>query len=296
VDFGIAMFITGRDGLGPAEIARAVEERGFESLFVCEHGHIPIAHESVYPGGGQVPRYYAQAFDPFVSLSVAAMVTSRIRLGTGICLLAERDAIFTAKQVASVDQISGGRMVFGVAGGWNREEIADHGVDPRRRFAVLRDKVQAVKAIWTLPEPAYEGPHVRFGPMWSEPKPRQVPHPPILVGGAGRAALELVAEVADGWMPSIQREEGLAGRVKQLQEMTARAGRPPVHVTALIPQTVDAPDAELYVARAAEAGAQRTVLTIRPEPSQNVLAFMDTFAKIVSRWTGRVASTENCTG
>lgn len=284
MDFGIAMFITGHAGLGPVEVARAVEERDFESLFVCEHGHIPVVHDSVYPGGGRVPHYYAQAFDPFVSLTAAAMVTERIKLGTGICLLPERDAIFAAKEVSSVDRISGGRFVFGVAGGWNREEIADHGIDPKRRFAILRDKLQAMKAIWGNEVAEYHGTDVSFGQMWSEPKPLQDPHPPILVGGAGPATMKIVAEVADGWMPSIARETDLADRVKQLQDMAAAAGRDPVQVTALIPQTVPAPDAEQYVERAAEAGASRALLTIRPDPSENVLPFMDTFAKIATRW------------
>src|SRR5919206_2840703 len=182
--FGVTMFTT-RYSIGPAELARAVEERGFESLFVPEHTHIPVSRRSPWPGGADLPDEYRETLDPFLALTAAAAATERLLLGTGICLVVERDPITTAKEVATLDHLSGGRFLFGVGAGWNAEEMQNHGTDPSTRFGLMRERVEAMKAIWTQDEAAYHGKHVDFDAMWSWPKPAQKPHPPILVGGRG---------------------------------------------------------------------------------------------------------------
>src|ERR671926_1362353 len=189
--FGVTMFPT-RYSIGPAELARAVEERGFESLFFPEHTHIPISRRSPWPGGADLPPEYRETLDPFLALTAAATVTERILLGTGICLVVERDPITTAKEVATLDLLSGGRVLFGIGGGWNREEMENHGTDPKVRFAVMRERIEAMKAIWAEDEAEYHGRHVDFDPIWSWPKPRQRPHPPVLVGGLGEKVLDRV--------------------------------------------------------------------------------------------------------
>src|ERR671918_2345309 len=229
MNFGVTMFPT-RYSVGPAELARAVEERGFESLFFPEHTHIPTSRRSPWPGGADLPNEYRETFDPFLALTAAAAVTERLLVGTGICLVVERDPVTTAKEVASLDLLSGGRFLFGVGGGWNREEMENHGTDPRTRFRLLRERVLAMKAIWTEGEAEFHGEFVDFDPLWSWPKPVQRPHPPVLVGGNGPGVLDRVLEFGDGWMPNPSR-----GRIRDGMEELARraeeAGRGPVPVT-----------------------------------------------------------------
>jgi probable F420-dependent oxidoreductase len=186
MDTGVAIFPT-HDAISPADVARLAEERGHESLFFPEHTHIPADRQSPWPGGSELPRKYAHTFDLFVAATAAVTVTSRLRVGSGICLVIERDPITTAKEVASVDYLSGGRFEFGVGAGWNREEMANHGTDPRRRMDLLRERVEAMKAIWTQDEASYAGEYVKFERIWSWPKPAQRPHPPVLIGGNGAA-------------------------------------------------------------------------------------------------------------
>ena len=201
MDTGIALFAT-HDSLDPAAVARLVEERGHESLFLPEHTHIPASRESRYPGGGDLPRMYSHTFDLFVALTAAAVATSRLRIGSGICLVIQRDPIITAKEVASVDVLSGGRFEFGIGAGWNREEMANHGTDPRTRMALMQERVEAMQAIWTQDEASYAGEFVNFERVWSWPKPAQRPHPPILVGGNGPTVEERVLAYGDAWMPN----------------------------------------------------------------------------------------------
>src|ERR671936_1276605 len=182
--FGVAMFPTDYS-MEPAELARMAEERGFESLFFPEHTHIPASRRTPYPPGGELPDEYSHTLDPFVALTAAAAATERLRIGTGICLVVERDPIVTAKEVASLDRLSGGRFLFGVGAGWNREEMANHGTDPRRRHELMRERVEAMKAIWTEDEASYHGRYVDFDRIWAWPKPLQRPHPPVIVGGNG---------------------------------------------------------------------------------------------------------------
>jgi probable F420-dependent oxidoreductase len=221
MDFGIGYFPT-HDGVSPGTLARLVEERGHESLFFPEHTHIPASRATPYPAGGELPRKYFHSYDLFVALTAAAASTSRLRIGSGICLVIERDPIITAKEVASVDHLSGGRFEFGVGAGWNREEMENHGTDPRLRMAVMAERVQAMKAIWTQDEASYHGKHVDFERIWSWPKPAQRPHPPVLVGGNGPTVLDRVLSFGDAWMPNNTGED-LAARAR---ELWARADRP----------------------------------------------------------------------
>jgi probable F420-dependent oxidoreductase len=221
VDFGIGYFPT-HDGVSPGALARLVEERGHESLFFPEHTHIPASRATPYPAGGDLPRKYSHSYDLFVALTAAATATSRLRIGSGICLVIERDPIITAKEVASIDHLSGGRFEFGVGAGWNREEMENHGTDPRVRMAVMAERVEAMKAIWTQDDASYHGKHVDFERIWSWPKPAQWPHPPVLVGGNGPTVLDRVLSFGDAWMPNNTGED-LAARAR---ELWARADRP----------------------------------------------------------------------
>ena len=220
MDFGIGYFPT-HDAVGPGAIARLAEERGFASLFFAEHSHIPASRESPYPGGGDLPHKYFHTYDLFVALTAAAAATSQLRIGSGICLVIERDPIMTAKEVASIDHLSGGRFDFGIGAGWNREEMANHGTNPRTRMRLMRERVEAMKAIWTQDEASYHGEFVNFDRIWSWPKPRQRPHPPVLVGGLGPTVLDRVLAFGDAWFPN--RTPDLGQRVAELR---SRADRP----------------------------------------------------------------------
>jgi probable F420-dependent oxidoreductase len=256
VRFGIAVFPTDY-AADPGTIGRLVEERGFESLFFPEHTHIPVSRRTPYPAGGELPPEYSHTYDPFVALTAAAASTERLLLATGICLVIQRDPIITAKEVASVDRLSGGRFLFGVGAGWNVEEMEDHGTDPHRRFSLMRERIEAMKAIWTQDEASYHGEHVDFDPIWSWPKPVQDPHPPILVGGNGEKVLERVVAFGDEWMPN--RVPGLTERIAELQRLAGEAGR------GAIPVTLNAarPDPET-ISRGEEAGVHRCVFYIAP--------------------------------
>jgi probable F420-dependent oxidoreductase len=221
VDFGVGYFPT-HDGIGPGALAALVEERGQESLFFPEHTHIPASRETPYPAGGELPRKYFHTYDLFVALTAAAAATSTLRVGSGICLVVERDPITTAKEVASVDHLSGGRLEFGVGAGWNREEMLNHGTDPRVRMALMAERIEAMKAIWTQEQASYHGEHVSFERIWSWPKPAQRPHPPVLVGGNGPTVLDRVLRFGDGWMPNNTGEDLLA----RARELWSRADRP----------------------------------------------------------------------
>src|SRR5262249_50538524 len=188
-------------GIAIAELARELEARGFESLFVCEHTHIPVSRRSPFPGGGELPQEYSHLNDPFVVLSAAAAVTERIKLGTGICLVVEHDPIVLAKQVASLDRLSQGRFLFGIGAGWDLEEMSDHGTDPNTRWALLRERVEAMRQIWTQERAEYHGKFVDFDPMWSWPKPVQKPHPPILLGSSTALGRKRTVDSYDGWIP-----------------------------------------------------------------------------------------------
>jgi probable F420-dependent oxidoreductase len=273
--FGISMFPT-RYSIGPAELARGVEERGFESLFVPEHTHIPVSRRSPWPGGGDLPEEYRETLDPFLVLTAAAMATERLLLGTGVCLVVERDPITTAKEVATLDLLSGGRFLFGVGGGWNREEMENHGTDPTRRFAILRERVLAMKEIWTHDEAEFHGTHVDFDPLWAWPKPVQRPHPPILVAGNGPGTLDRVVEYGDGWIPIPGRGAVTLGEgTARLRDLAVERGRPAIPVTVFGAR----PDPEV-IAHYAEAGVDRVLFRLPSVEAAEALALLDTYANI----------------
>jgi len=223
MDAGVAYFPT-HDGLGPAETARLVEERGHRWLLWAEHTHIPASRETKWGGredAPPLPRKYARTYDPFVASAYALAATQHLRVGTGIALVPQRDPIVTAKEVASLDHLSGGRFELGVGAGWNREEMANHGVDPRTRMRRMREHVLAMKEIWTQHEASFDGEFVSFDRIWCDPKPLQKPHPPILVGGNGPTVLDRVLEYGDAWMPNHGR--GVTARIGELRERADRS-------------------------------------------------------------------------
>ncbi|HEY2176039.1 MAG TPA: LLM class F420-dependent oxidoreductase [Mycobacteriales bacterium] len=220
MDTGVGFFAT-HDAVDPGSLARLVEQRGHESLFFAEHTHIPASRATPYAGGGELPRKYLHTYDLFVTLTAAAATTTRLRVGSGVCLVIERDPIITAKEVASVDVLSGGRVEFGVGAGWNREEMANHGTDPRTRMALLDERMRAMKAIWTEDEASFHGKYVDFDRIWSWPKPAQRPYPPVLVGGAGPTVEDRVLAFGDAWFPN--HSPDVIGRGAALR---ARADRP----------------------------------------------------------------------
>lgn len=219
MDTAVGFFAT-HDAIGPAALARLVEERGHAALYFPEHSHIPASRATAYPAGGELPRKYAHTYDLFVALTAAATATTRLRIGSGICLVIQRDPIHTAKEVASVDHLSGGRMELGVGAGWNREEMANHGTDARVRMAIMRERVEAMKAIWTSDEASYDGEHVSFERIWSWPKPAQWPHPPVLVGGNGPTVLDRVVAFGDAWFPNY-----MPGVLERIPQLRSKAGR-----------------------------------------------------------------------
>jgi probable F420-dependent oxidoreductase len=271
MEFGIGYFPT-HDGVGPGTIARVAEERGQESLFFAEHTHIPASRESPYPGGGELPHKYSHCYDLFVALTAAAQATSRLRIGSGICLVVERDPILTAKEVASIDHLSGGRLEFGVGAGWNREEMANHGTDPRTRMRLFKERVEAMKAIWTQDEASYEGEFVNFERIWSWPKPVQRPHPPVLVGGNGPTVLDRVLSFGDAWFPNYARGGGL-GRIEELR---TRAGRP------FDVQVIGVPPKAEVLAELDRAGVSRAVMWV---PSGGMSVIEPAF----ERWESAIA-------
>ncbi|WP_243716452.1 LLM class F420-dependent oxidoreductase [Actinomadura darangshiensis] len=261
------------DGIGPAALGRALEERGFGSLFLAEHTHIPVKRESPWPGGAELPRHYYRTLDPFVALTAAAVATERLRVGTGIALVVQRDPILLANEVASLDLVSGGRAALGVGAGWNREEMRNHGTDPVTRMRLLRERVLAVKELWTKDEAEFHGEFVDFDPVFSYPKPVQDPHPPVLIGGAGPTTFDRVVEFGDGWMPIYGRGAGeLAGQIAELRE---RAGR-------RLPVTVFAVPAKGEVVADLEAaGVDEVLFNLKTEPEDDTLRDLDRLAALL---------------
>jgi probable F420-dependent oxidoreductase len=219
MEFGLGYFPT-YDGMRPGQVARIAEERGYSAIYFAEHTHIPAAETDRAPGKPLPPKYW-RTYDLFVALTAAAEATRNIRVASGICLIVERDPIITAKEVASVDHLSGGRLEFGVGAGWNRTEMRNHGTDPRVRMAIMRERVQAMKEIWTHDEASYHGKYVNFDRIWSWPKPAQWPHPPVLVGGAGPTVLDRVLGFGDAWFPNYHHDV-----YDRIAELRARADRP----------------------------------------------------------------------
>jgi probable F420-dependent oxidoreductase len=273
--FGLGIFPTDTS-ISPVELAVAAEEAGFESFWVPEHTHIPLS-EFHFPGGAPVAEMYKRSLDPFVTLGACAAATSTLRIGTGICLLIERDPIVTAKEVATVDLLSGGRFLFGIGGGWNRDEMANHGTDPSTRFALLEERVDVLKTIWREDEPSFAGRFHSFGPIWCWPKPVQSPHPPILLGGNGARVLERVVAYADEWMPNAFSPTALAPKIVELQELASAAGRGRIPVSVFGSK----PDAET-VGRFEEAGADRVTFWVPSEGRDVVLPLVERYAGLIT--------------
>ncbi|HMG32553.1 MAG TPA: LLM class F420-dependent oxidoreductase [Blastocatellia bacterium] len=274
--FGVGMFSTDY-AIRPDELAREAEDRGFESLWVPEHTHIPASRRSPWPGGGELPKEYWHTYDPFVALTAAAAVTSTIKIATGICLIIERDPITTAKEVASLDFLSGGRFIFGIGGGWNAEEMENHGTDFKKRWRLMRERILAMKEIWTKEEAEYHGEFVNFDPIWAYPKPRQEPHPPILMGGYGPTTFDRVIEYCDGWMPIGFRLEGLKEKIAELKKKAENAGRNPesISVTVFGPK----PDKK-ELAELSDLGIERVILMLPAAARDTVLPLLDQYAAL----------------
>jgi probable F420-dependent oxidoreductase len=266
-------------GIDIRELARAVEERGFESLLLPEHTHIPTSRRTPFPGGGELPKAYSHTHDPFVALSFAAAVTTKILLGTGICLIPQRDPIVTAKCVASLDQLSNGRFLFGIGGGWNVDEMENHGARYETRFKLMRERILAMKALWTQEEAAFHGDMVNFDPVWSYPKPAQKPHPPILLGGDTDHTLKRVVEFCDGWLPIGRPGFNPKDAVTRLRQAASAAGR---DFSTLSISVFGAPANEAVLAAYREAGIQRAVLAIPDLTRDEILGVLDKHARLVS--------------
>jgi probable F420-dependent oxidoreductase len=281
MDFGVSYFPTD-ESIEPATLARMAEERGFESVFVTEHTHIPASRETHYPAGGDLPREYWRIYDPFVALATMAAATERIRIGTAICLLVERDPITTAKEVASVDRLSGGRMLFGVGAGWNLEEMQNHGTDPAKRFRILRERVEACKEIWTNEEATYHGEFVNFDRIVCRPAPLQEPHPPVLVGGFGQRVHDRVIAYGDAWFPNRNPpDDAMIARVEELQRRGEEAGRGSIPVTLQIP-----PRDPAVLERYERAGVTRAVHMLRAGDAADA----GSAERKLDEWTQRIRS------
>jgi probable F420-dependent oxidoreductase len=279
VDFGVSYFPTD-ETIEPAALARLAEERDFESVFVTEHTHIPASRETPYPAGGELPREYFRIYDPFVALTSMAAATERIRIGTAICLLIERDPIGTAKEVASLDRLSGGRFLFGVGAGWNLEEMRNHGTDPAQRFRILRERVEACKEIWTNEEATYHGEFVNFDRIVCRPAPLQDPHPPILIGGFGPHVHDRVLAFGDAWFPNrIPPDHAMISRIEALQRRGQAAGRGPIPVTLQLPPR-DLEVLELYE----QAGVTRVVHMLRASDAVD----LGSAERKLDEWVGRI--------
>jgi probable F420-dependent oxidoreductase len=258
--FGIGVFPT-LTTPPPDELARLAEAHGCESLFMAEHSHTPASRETPYPGGGDLPPEYGTSYDPFVALAIAAAATTQLRIATGICLIIQRDPITTAKEVASLDRLSGGRLLFGVGAGWNREEMANHGTDPATRMRLMRERVEAMKVIWAEDEASYDGEFVKFDRIWCSPKPLQKPHPPVLVGGWGPTVLDRVLAFGDSWFPPAYDDDAVLGLVEELR---SRADRE-IGVTLNV-----APADPARLERYAAAGVERVIFEMPQVPKGEV--------------------------
>ncbi|WP_417520025.1 LLM class F420-dependent oxidoreductase [Minwuia sp.] len=265
-------------GIDTADLAVAMEERGFESLFLCEHTHIPASRDTPFPGGGDLPDRYYHTHDPFVALSFAAAATKTIRLGTGICLLPQRDPIVTAKVISSLDSMSGGRFEFAVGAGWNVEEMENHGVAYKTRFKEMTEKLKAMKVMWTEDEASFSGDFVKFDRIISSPKPAQMPHPPILLGGETDHTIRRVVEFANGWFPRANYAFDPAEGMARLKRFADAAGRDMSEV----PVTVfRAPDDADKLKAYRDAGISRVLFDVPDKPRDQVLPLLDDYAKLI---------------
>lgn len=278
--FGVMMFPTDY-AIGPVELGRAVEERGLDSLFFPEHTHIPANRKSPWPGGADLPKDYWHTYDLFVALGAVASATKKILLGTGICLVIERDPILLAKEVASLDLISGGRVVLGIGGGWNAEEMEDHGTSFKQRWKILRERVLAMREIWTKDPAEFHGEFVKFDPMWSFPKPVQKGGIPVLLGSEAKRCFERVVDYCDGWMPIYRgKNHKLAEGVAELKETAARAGR---RFESLRLSVFGVPGKEDEARKLLDLGFSDLIFGLPSVPADKVLPMLDGYAELARR-------------
>jgi probable F420-dependent oxidoreductase len=281
MEFGASIFFTDYS-ITPAELAVALEERGFDSLWAAEHSHIPVPRRTPPPSGGELHKRYYDVMDPFVTLTAAACATKRLKIATGICLVIQRDTIQTAKQVATLDRISGGRFLFGIGGGWNEEEMADHGTVFKTRFKRMREQIEAMKAIWTDEEPEYHGDIVDFPKMKTWPKPAQQPHPPVIVGGAFPHSARRAIRYGDGWVPNASRPSyaDVTEFLPQYRDMAAAAGRD----LGSVPVTIFGAGEDIdRLLRYRDQGVARTVVMLPSAASDTVLPILDRWAQLIRR-------------
>jgi probable F420-dependent oxidoreductase len=276
---GVAIFPTDYS-IRPDDFGQACEERGFESIWFPEHTHIPASRKTPYPAGGELPKEYSHTYDPFVALMAAGAVTKTIKLGTGICLVVERDPITLAKEVASLDALSNGRVLFGIGPGWNVEEMENHGTIFKRRWKVQRERILAMKRIWTEEEASYDGEFVRFDRVWQWPKPAQKPHPPILLGTHTEWGLQRVVDYCDGWIPIGLALSDLPGMAAKLHEKAKAAGRDPKSISITL---FWAPPDDEQIKRYGDLGVERVILAVPPAPRDEILPMLDGLAPLVAK-------------
>ena len=279
MEIGAAIFFTDYS-MAPTELAVALEQRGFESLWVAEHSHIPVTRRIGQPGGKELTKQYYDVMDPFVTLSAAAAVTKHLKLGTGVCLVIQRDTIQTAKSVASLDQVSKGRFLFGIGCGWNAEEMEDHGTVYETRTLKMREQIEAMKEIWSKDKPEYHGKIVDFPPMQTWPKPVQKPHPPIIVGGAFRLAARRAIRYGDGLIPAAA-SAGSGGPeefMPRLREMAKEAGRDPQSLSVTLGGAPEDPD---LLKRNRDLGIARMTVRLPPAKADEILPLLDRWAKLI---------------
>jgi probable F420-dependent oxidoreductase len=282
--FGASMFFTDYS-IAPGELGQALESRGFESVWAPEHSHIPVSRKTPFPGGGDLPKKYYDCMDPFVTLTAAAMATKTLKVGTGVCLVAQRDPIQTAKLVASIDQVSGGRFLFGIGNGWNQDEMENHGTEFKSRHKRARENVEAMKAIWTQSKPEYHGEFVNFDPMMTWPKPVQKPHVPVIVGGAFPYSARRAIRYGDGWIPQAARGsyKEIGDLIPEFRKMAAEAGRDPksIAITVWFPRK----DPDL-MKRYQDMGVERVVFNLESESAATTLPAVDTLAELMRKVNG----------
>ena len=282
--FGVSMFFTDYS-IAPGELGQTLEARGFESLWAPEHSHIPVSRKTPFPGGTDLPKKYYDAMDPFVTLTAAAMATKTLMVGTGICLIAQRDPIQTAKLVASIDNVTGGRFLFGVGNGWNQDEMENHGTEFKSRHKRARENIEAMKAIWTQSKAEYHGEFVNFDPMMAWPKPVRKPYPPVIVGGAFPYSARRAIRYGDGWIPQAGRggTGEIADMIPQFRQMVAEGGRDPasIAITVWFPKQ----DADL-MKRYEDLGVERVVFNVESEPADKCLPVIDKIAALMHKANG----------
>lgn len=268
-------------GIGPADLGHALEERGFDSLWIGEHTHIPVSRKTPYPAGGDLPRQYSNMMDPFVSLMAAGAVTERLKLATGVCLVIERDPIVLAKEVATLDQLSGGRVLFGIGAGWNAEEMENHGTEFGSRWRLLKERVEAIVALWTEDQAGYHGEFVDFDPVWSFPKPAQQPHPPVIFGGGTSLGRKRVVDYCNGWAPIDMLVGDVPAALQDLHTRCEKAGRDPAEIEISM-WCWEPPDQE-KLERYRALGFERVVLFLPVDDREAEMPFLDRYAEMIPK-------------